>query len=200
MFGEAALEQIVVTLGYIGIFGLMTANGVFSFPSSQILYIIGGYFVYTGSLDLSFVVLAGTLGNTLGNYILFRLSAKYGLPYITKLTLLPETEIRKVQVAFEKRGTWFLFAGKLLPAIKVFVPIVAGIAKMRTRTYLPIIFVSSALWSLIFIGIGYFFGKQADFFGKYVIVLFIIALVLVGVFYRYMNSAGVLKELGAKNQ
>jgi len=196
MFGEASIEQIIIAAGYLGIFGLMITNGVFSFPSSQILYIVSGYFIFTGDLNLHFVALAGTLGNTIGNTALFYLTREKGLKYITKLTLLPRREIDKVQIVFKKRGPWFLFIGKLLPAIKVFMPIVAGIGKMKTSIFVPIILVSSYIWSLIFISIGYYFGKSSDVFGIYAVILLIIAAILVFFFYKYMNSKEVAKELG----
>lgn len=198
MFGEAGIEQIILTLGYVGIFGLMIANGIFSFPSSQILYIVSGYFIFIGSLDLLLVSVIGAIGNTIGNTALFYLTRKRGLAYITKFTLLPVLEIKKVQAAFARRGALFVFVGKLLPAIKVFIPIVAGIGNMRTIVFVPIILISSFLWSLIFIGIGYFFGKQAELFGVYALVLVAIALSVVYFFYRYINSPSILKELGHK--
>ena len=198
MFGEASIEQIIIAMGYFGIFGLMITNGIFSFPSSQILYIISGYFVFTGSLSLFLVSIAGALGNTIGNVILFQLSRKKGLEYINKITLIPIKEVQKVQIAFNKRGAWFLFVGKLLPAIKVFMPIVAGIGKMKTSIFIPIILITSFIWSFIFIAIGYYFGKSADLFGKYATILAIIALILIVIFYKYMNSKAVLKELRSK--
>lgn len=198
MFGEESIEQIIIALGYVGIFGLMITNGIFSFPSSQILYIVSGYFIFTGSLNLFLVTLIGALGNTIGNTILFYLTREKGLAYVTKLTLLPETEIEKVQIAFEKRGAWFLFIGKLLPAVKVFMPIVAGIGKMKYRIFVPIVLISSYIWSLAFVAIGFYFGKSTNFFGKYALVLGVFAIVLVVVFYRYMNSSSILKELKKK--
>lgn len=199
-FNEIALEQIIESLGYIGIFGLMAANGMFSFPSSQILYIVAGYLVGTGVLGFIPATIAGTLGNTLGNYILYSLSKKHGLPYILKLTLLPEREIEKVQAVFRKRGVWFVVVGKLLPAIKVFIPIVAGIGKMSQKIFIPIILATSYIWSCAFITIGYIFGKQTDFFGQYTLILFIVAFIIVGSFYKYMNSASVLKEVEKNNK
>ncbi len=200
MFGEVALEEIIVTAGYLGIFGLMIVNGFLSyFPSSQILYIISGYFVFTGDLNLFIVTALGALGNTIGNFLLFYLVREKGLAYINRFTIVPQEEIRKLQIVFEKRGTWFLFIGKLLPAIKVFMPIVAGIAKMKTAVFIPIILVSSYIWSLMFVGIGYFFGKSTDFFGTYALVLLIFALILVGALYRYMNSSSILKELKSRS-
>jgi membrane protein DedA with SNARE-associated domain len=198
MFGEASIEQIIILAGYFGIFGLMITNGLFSFPSSQILYIVSGYFIFSGSLNFFLVSIAGAIGNTIGNTILFYLTREKGLEYITKLTLLPLEEIKKVQIAFSKKGPWFVLFGKLLPAIKVFVPIVAGIGKMKTSIFIPIILVSSYIWSVLFIALGYYFGKSTDFFGKYAIVLGVIALILVGVFFKYMNSSSILQELKNK--
>lgn len=195
MFGEAGIEHIIIVAGYFGIFGLMITNGIFSFPSSQILYIVSGYFVFTGDLNIFLVVICGALGNTIGNVILYYLVREKGLLYVTKLTLLPEKEIRKVQIVFAKRGPWFLFIGKMLPAVKVFMPIVAGIAKMNVVLFVPIILVSSSVWGFIFITIGYYFGKSSDFFGTYAVILLIFAVILVFFFYRYMNSHSVLKEL-----
>lgn len=189
------LEQIIETLGYIGIFSLMIANGVMSVPSSQILYILSGYFVFTGNLVLLSVVFAGALGNTIGNIILYEVVKRKGLHYITKYALFKESDIRKVQIVFKRRGAWFLFVGKLIPALKVFMPIVAGVGRMKYSVYIPIIFASSFIWASFFVGIGYYFGKNTDFFGTYVIVLIFIAIIVLGIFYKYMNSKSILEEV-----
>lgn len=194
MFGFS-IEQVITSLGYAGIFGAMIANGALSIPSSQILYILVGFFVSTGQLNLFLASFFGAIGNTIGNIALYEIARSKGLEYITRSRFFPEREVKKVQVAFNRKGAWFLFVGKLLPAIKVFVPIPAGIARMRRSLYISIIFVSSYIWSLIFIGIGYFFGKSARVFGVYAVVLMIIAFVVITVFYRYMNSESVIREV-----
>ena len=73
------IEAIIVGASYAGIFGLMIANGFFSFPSSQILYIIVGYFVGTGKLALLPAVLLGALGNTIGNVFLYEAVRGHGV-------------------------------------------------------------------------------------------------------------------------
>lgn len=192
---DISIENIIVTLGYVGIFSLMTANGFISFPSSQILYIITGFFVFTGELNLALVSLIGSLGNTIGNIILYELARKKGLEYVSTFKIFPLREIKKIQMVFEKRGAWFVFFGKLLPAIKVFVPVVAGIGLMNRALYIPIIFITSLLWSFIFIGIGFVFGKNTELFGIYSVILIVVALVVVFAFYQYMNSLSVMKEV-----
>lgn len=101
----------------------------------------------------------------------------------------------KVQVAFKKRGVWFVFIGKLIPALKVLVPIPAGLAKMNRIAYITIIFISSFIWASIFIAIGFFFGKSTTVFKAYLPILFVIALIVIWMFYKYMNSEEVRKEI-----
>ena len=192
---DIPLESIIVSLGYLGIFLLMIANGFISFPSSQILYIIVGYFISIGTLALVAASLVGALGNTIGNIILYEFSRRKGISYITQYKMFPQREVKKVEIAFQKKGAWFLFIGKLLPAIKVFVPIPAGLGKMNRTLYAVIIFVSSYIWSLIFIAIGYYFGKSSNVFGSYAVILMIVALVVVALFYKYINSEEIAREI-----
>lgn len=192
---ELSIEQLIIALGYIGIFGMMIANGAFTLPSSQILYIIAGFFVSTGRLELMLVVAAGALGNTLGNIILYELTRRRGLHYITRFKIFPEREVQKVQIVFTRRGSWFVFIGKLLPAIKVFIPIVAGIGKMNRLLFGILMLIASIIWALIFIAIGFVFGENTELFGFYPIVLFIVAGFVLWIFYRYMNSPDIIKEL-----
>ncbi len=192
---DFSIEQIIISLSYFGIFILMISNGAVSFPSSQILYIIAGYFVFTGDLGLLPVVVAGAVGNTIGNIILYELVRAKGAEYITKFRLFPKEVVQKVQIAFTKRGAWFVFIGKLIPALKVFVPIPAGLAKMNRILYASIILISSIIWTFPFLAIGFYFGKSSDVFGKYAIILIIIALVVMTVLYRYMNSEEVVSEI-----
>ncbi len=200
---ELSIEQIIMSLSYFGIFLLMITNGVVSFPSSQVLYIITGYFIFTGDLSLPLVVLVGALGNTIGNIILYEVVRRKGVGYIEiiaiKLYQIPkekfERNLAKVQIAFSKKGAWFVFIGKLIPALKVFVPIPAGLAKMNRGVYSSIIFITSTIWTFPFIAIGYYFGKSSDLFGKYAIGLIIIALVVVSLLYRYLNSEEIVSEI-----
>ena len=127
---DITIETLIQGGSYFAIFILMIANGSVSFPSSQVLYIICGYFIARGELVLPVVAFVGALGNTVGNIILYELVRKHGRTFIEKMKIFPMSELAKVELAFKKKGAWFIFIGKLLPAIKVFVPIPAGLGKM----------------------------------------------------------------------
>ncbi len=189
------IESIIVGFSYVGIFGLMVANGFFSFPSSQILYILVGYFVSTGFLGLTLASLAGALGNTVGNVFLYEAVRAKGVHYIEKFGIFQKENIRRVEIVFQKKGLWFLFVGKLLPAIKVFIPIPAALGKVDRRVFSAIMFSASWIWSFAFIGIGFMFGKGAGLWKSYGIVLMVIAATVLFLFYRLLHSDAVNEEM-----
>ncbi|OHA84347.1 MAG: hypothetical protein A2937_01245 [Candidatus Yonathbacteria bacterium RIFCSPLOWO2_01_FULL_47_33b] len=189
------IELLIESGSYLAIFLLMIANGSVSFPSSQVLYIIAGYFIAQGNLILLPVAIVGAFGNTIGNIILYELVRKHGRAFVSRMKLFPVRELAKVEAAFHKKGAWFIFVGKLLPAIKVFVPIPAGLGKMHRGVFATLMFVASFIWSLGFISIGYFFGKSSDMFGKYALILVAIAAIVLFLFYRYLESDEITREI-----
>lgn len=189
------IESIILTFSYLGIFGLMIANGALSFPSSQILYIIVGYFIGNGTLALIPSALLGALGNMIGNIVLYEMVRAHGLTAVEKYQIFQKEAIKSVEIAFRKKGLWFLFVGKLLPAIKVFVPIPAGLGKVHRGKFAAIMFAASLIWSLLFIAIGYFFGKSANVWESYGLILLCVAAVVVFLFYRMLQSPDIQNEI-----
>ncbi len=196
-----SIEELIITFSYFGIFFLMTSNGIVSFPSSQILYILAGYFAFTGDLNIFYIILIGALGNTLGNLFLYEVSRKKGLKYSIKFIKYlfqlsdPEKEIKKFQIAFKKRSKFLLFVGKLANPSKIFIPIPAGIAKMNRGIFLLIIYITTIIWASIFTSIGYYFGKSYNNFGYIGAILIVVFIIVMSYFYKLMNSNEVLEEL-----
>jgi membrane protein DedA with SNARE-associated domain len=189
------MESIILGFSYAGIFALMIANGFFSFPSSQVLYILVGYFISTGYLGLLPASLLGAVGNTLGNIGLYEAVRAKGLAFVKRFQMIRNNDLRRVTIVFRKKGLWFLFVGKLLPAIKVFIPIPAGLARVHRGKFIGLMFFSSWIWSLGFIAIGYFFGKGAELWKSYGVILMVIAGVVVFLFYQLLYSKSVTTEL-----
>lgn len=188
-------EQIIITFGYLAIFLLITTNGIISFPSSQLIYLIAGYFAFKGDLNLILIILIGATANTIGNIILYEISRKRGLDFIKKFKIFPINEIKKITKVFQKKGLIFLFFGKLVNPIKVFIPIPAGIAKMHRGVFATIVFITSIIWASIFTLLGYYFGKNYEKFSYIGIIILVGAVTFMYIFYKYMNSQTILKEL-----
>jgi membrane protein DedA with SNARE-associated domain len=192
------IEAIIMASSYLGIFGLMALNGLASFPSSQVLYIVVGYFVGTGAIALLPAALFGAAGNTIGNIMLYEGVRKGGVNFATKFGLLRSEDVARVEIVFRSHGVWYLFVGKLLPAIKVFIPIIAGLAHVHRITFACFMMGASFLWALGFMAIGYIFGKESDVWQSYTIILVIVAGGLLFLLYRKLYAPSVTAELEAR--
>jgi membrane protein DedA with SNARE-associated domain len=185
------LHTIISSGSYAAIFILMIANGVINFPSSQILYLVVGYFVATGNLLFAGAVVAGALGNTIGNIITFQLVKKYDKPFARKLLMLDENTFTKIHSAlhetFSRRGMWWIFLGKLTPSVKAFIPIVAGLANTRTKLTSFIFLIASFIWATGVIYLGYAFGEHVSL-SSFLGVSFLIGTIIVFIVYKNISK------------
>jgi len=192
------LHALISSGSYAAIFLLMIANGVINFPSSQILYLVVGYFVATGNLDFSQAVIAGALGNTIGNIITFLLIKKYERPLARKLLMMNEETFTAVHGAlhdtFSRRGIWWLFLGKLTPSVKAFIPIVAGLARTPNVITSFIFLTASFIWAIGVIYLGYTFGEHVSL-QSFLGVSFIIGLTIVFILYKNISKKLQKKSL-----
>lgn len=185
------IHALILSGSYVAIFLLMLANGVINFPSSQILYLVVGYFVSTGHLTFAGAILAGALGNTIGNIITYTLIKKYERPLARKLLMMNESTFDAVHGAladtFSKRGIWWLFLGKLTPSVKAFIPIVAGLARTPTVITSFIFLVASFVWATGIIYLGYTFGENVSL-SNFLTVSLVIGLTIMYVLYRNISK------------
>lgn len=169
----------------------MLTNGLVNIPSSQILYLVAGYFVSTGSLLFIPTIIAGTLGNTLGNIITFLLIKKYEHPLARKLLMLDEKTFTKVHSAlhstFLHHGMWYIFLGKLTPSVKAFIPIVAGLANTKTKITSFIFLIASFIWALTITSIGYKFGEHITL-KSFATVSLLLGGIIIFVIYRKISK------------
>lgn len=185
------IPSLITTFSYPAIFLLMVLNGVLNFPSSQILYVTLGYFISTGSLLFIPTIIAGALGNTLGNIITFLLVKKYDKPFAQKILMLDDASFSKIHRAlhetFTKRGLWYIFLGKLIPSVKAFIPVVAGMANTRTRITSFLFLVSSTIWAIGITSIGYFFGKNVSM-KSFTFISLAVGLTILYIVYRNVSK------------
>ena len=185
------LHTFISSFSYLAIFVLMFTNGVINLPSSQILYIIAGYFVFTGNLLFMPTIIAGTLGNTLGNITTFLLVKKYEHSFARKLLLMDESTFSKIHSAlhstFTHRGMWWIFLGKLTPSVKAFIPIVAGLANTKTKLTSFIFLIASLIWSIAITSLGYFFGEQITM-KSFATVSLIIGFIIIFIVYKNISK------------
>lgn len=168
------IENFIIEYGYIALFIILFTNGILSmaFNSSQITFIIAGYFIYTGHLNLGLVILLGTIARTLGNISIYEIVRKYGLPnWIKTMFRLNDKVLKKLEKAFKQKGAKFIFIGKLIAATNFITVLVCGLAKTNRFIYVSIMAITNLIWACAFISLGYSFGKSFSFGIIYSIIM-----------------------------
>ncbi len=149
---------LVESGSYLAVFLLMIANGFFSFPSSQLLYIFVGYMTTKSLIPFQTILLCGALGNTVGNMGLFYLTKTRGAKVALEKLPVPKNVLPSLSRVISNRGVWYLYLAKLTPSLKVLAPILAGISKIRNTHAFLLFFSTSYIWGYLFMQLGRLFG------------------------------------------
>lgn len=173
----------------------MLTNGIANLPSSQLLYLIAGYFIATGNLLFIPTIIFGALGNTVGNIITFLLIRKYEKPLARKLLMLNEETFNKIHSAlhttFTHRGMWWIFLGKLTPSVKAFIPMVAGLASTPIKLTSFIFLSASFVWAILLTSLGFYFGEHVTL-QSFTTISLAIGGIIIFVVYKNLKKKGVL--------
>lgn len=167
----ALLTQIIITTieksGYIGIFLLMTAESALIPIPSEVTMPFSGYLVTVGSFNLSAVIFVGAVANLAGSVISYWLGfwseehiirlwiKKYG-----KYLLISEHEYDRSERWFVKYGDSIVFFSRLIPVVRTFISLPAGISKMNFTKFCYLTFFGSLIWSAFLTLIGFTLGKN----------------------------------------
>jgi membrane protein DedA with SNARE-associated domain len=160
--GDVAINWIN-SIGYLGILlGMILESACIPIPS-EVIMPFGGYLVSTGHLNLIGVILIGTLGNIIGSLIAYAIGHWGGKRFINrfgKYVFLSQKHLESAEKWFDKRGEIAVFVSRILPAIRTFISLPAGIARMSLGKFLTYTALGSVIWSSILTYIGYLLGKN----------------------------------------
>jgi membrane protein DedA with SNARE-associated domain len=157
------LISTLTKLGYLGTFlGMLFESACIPIPS-EIILPLGGYLSFTGSLNLVVTIIAATIGGTCGSIIAYLIGSKGGRPLVEKYANnlhLSKENIASSDAMFNKYGDKIIFISRLLPIIRTFISLPAGIAKMNFTKFITYTFIGSAIWSTILVYLGYVMGEN----------------------------------------
>src|SRR5580658_418195 len=133
----AALAQFIIAVisssGYWGVALLMGIESMCIPLPSEIIMPFAGYLVHTGRLNLIGVATAGALGCNLGSLVAYWIGAYGGRPLVERYgrwILMGHRELDWADRFFARWGYLAVFIGRLLPVIRTFIALPAGIARM----------------------------------------------------------------------
>ena len=176
----AFIDQIVIPFleglyGSVGYLGVMTAMAIESamipLPSELILP-FAGFLVSdpskvepltNGPWNFWIVVVAATIGNTIGSLIAYAIGAWGGRPFLErygKYLLIRQHEIELADQFFEKYGSATAFFSRLLPVVRTFISFPAGVARMPIGRFVAYSTAGAFLWSMLLVYAGTVLGAN----------------------------------------
>lgn len=151
--------------GYAGILLLMAIESACIPLPSEVIMPFSGYLVYTGRFNLFWVATVGALGCNLGSLVAYYVGYYGGRPLVEKYgryILLSENELKWADRFFDKWGDWAVFISRLLPVVRTFIALPAGVARMKQVRFHVFTFVGSWPWCFVLAWIGMRLGEKWD--------------------------------------
>lgn len=157
------MEHWVEDYGYAAIFFLMLLESAcIPFPS-EVTMLVGGFYVVEGSLSLFWVTVAGVLGNMVGSWIAYAVGRKTGralLDRYGKYVLIKSHDIDRAEIWWDRHGEAATFFSRLLPVIRTFISLPAGIAKMPFGKFSVYTFLGVVPWTFGLAWLGVVVGNN----------------------------------------
>ena len=135
-------------------------------PSELIMPLAGWMLIKEKSLGFAYIMLAGAygaLGNALGSAVAYGVGMWGGRPFLEKYgkyVLVSRHDLDLATRWFERSGSWSIFASRLLPVVRTFISLPAGIARMHFGKFLVYTFLGSFIWSVGLAYGGYLLGEH----------------------------------------
>ena len=161
------ITQVYGAIVWPGVMFLMgIESAAIHFPSELIMPLAGWLLIQAKGGSVWWVLLAGFyggMGNLLGSWVAYWISMKGGRPLLLKYgkyVLMSKDEVDKAEIWFNKYGEWAVFIGRLLPVVRTFISIPAGLARMNLWRFSLYTFAGSFIWSLGLAYGGFLLGEN----------------------------------------
>ena len=154
---------VISKTGYLGVTLLMAIESACVPLPSEIIMPFAGYLVYTGRFSLLWAATAGALGCNLGSVIAYEIGFFGGRPLVEKYGRYVWVSRHDLDMAdrfFARFGSAAVFLGRLLPVIRTFIALPAGIARMPRLRFHVYTFAGSWPWCFGLAWIGMKLGEK----------------------------------------
>jgi membrane protein DedA with SNARE-associated domain len=192
------MQHLIAQYGYIGLFVISLLSAACLPIPSEVAYGLAGAYCTTAfaahpQFTVVNVVVVATLGTLAGSIVAYELGRYAGRALVDrygKYLLLSHKDLDASEVWFNKYGAVSVFVGRLIPVVRSFISLPAGLAEMKRGPFIVLTTLGSALWALLLTELGYRAGKNQNFVkyfktAEYPIVAIVVLVIAAGVWHRW---------------
>jgi len=189
---------------YASLFAFAYVENVFPPSPSDLVVLIGGSLVGTGTLSFIPTLIVTTVGSILGFMTLFFIGWMLDKKIIKsgKLKFISLEAVLKVETWFNKYGYWVIAINRFLPGTRSVVSFFAGMSRLDIKRTVILSTVSAFLWNILIIYLGMLFGENVEVVDRYletysniVLVVTIIAVIFFVVRYFFFRKKSEAKNI-----
>ncbi len=176
--------------GYLAVFLIVFSQEV-GIPNpipNELVLMFTGYLTFKGILVLPLVILVAVSADFIGTsilYAVFYFSGVFIMKHKPRWFPVSESSISKLSARIVKGGIWRLYLCRLTPFLRGYTSIIAGLLKIKPRTFLPVAAISASTWAAGYVIAGRLLGPWWSYAGaklgsmKYYILLGVVLVFLI---------------------
>lgn len=164
------VEAFMAWTGYLGVVILMAIESCNIPLPSEIVLPFAGIMVQKGVLNFHGAAFAGAVGCVVGSLPSYWLGYVGGRPFLEKhgrWLLLTQHDLDVAERWVDKYGDWAFFLCRMLPVVRTFISLPAGILKAHLVPFIGYTFLGSLIWSYGLVYVGVVFGENRELFKHY---------------------------------
>ena len=191
------IENMIEATGPLGISLLMAIESCNIPLPSETIMPFAGYLVSKGEMNFHGAAFAGAFGGVLGSGPSYYIGYFGGRPFFEKYgkwLLVSKKDLDEADEWVDKYGDWAFFICRMLPVVRTFISLPAGILKARKRTFFTLTFLGSLIWCYLLVYVGVKMGQNMAIFKalwhKFDIAIVLVCFVL-GILYLYKHFKGL---------
>lgn len=148
------VQDIIESLGYLGVALLVIAENLFPPIPSEIVLPFAGFVARRGDGSVVVMVVASTIGSVVGALVLYAIAAAIGPERIHSFVVrfgkwfgVKESDIVRAEEWFDRRSNVAVLVGRCVPLIRSLVSIPAGFRRMKFVPFITLTAIGSAVWN-----------------------------------------------------
>ncbi|WP_339950259.1 DedA family protein [uncultured Albimonas sp.] len=189
------MTGVIEAAGALGVAALMFLENLFPPIPSELVMPLAGYVAQMhegGAPALAAMIAGGVVGSVAGATLWYWVGLRIGAAGLKRfsrrhgrwLTLTPG-DVDKADAWFDRHGGWAVLLGRLVPTVRTFVSVPAGVSGMRLWPFLALTTAGSTVWVSLLAGAGWALGREYEAVSAWLDPVATGVLVAIGAIYLY---------------